>query len=152
LNPDPNQKIQHDVARKTAHTSRHHALAESGKTLALAQDGLSLLDGRQALEHALGRQDGYDLGALAQLRFQQELPIMLGKDRLDDRQAEAGTLFGALDGDRALAKGRQDDGNLFFRRSTKGASSMAGRLCNTRLAGRIAMTSVPSRSLDFSMN
>ena len=40
---------------------------------------------------------------------------MLGKDRLDDRQAETGTLFGALDGNRALAEGRQDDGDLFFR-------------------------------------
>lgn len=37
-------------------------------------------------------------------------------------------------------------------RETAGVSSTAGTVCSTRLAGRIAMTSVPSRSFDLRMN
>ncbi len=50
----------------------------------------------QALQHALRRQNGDALGALAQLRFEDELAIMLGQDSLHDGEAEACSLFGAL--------------------------------------------------------
>ncbi|MNT91852.1 hypothetical protein D3C72_2330190 [compost metagenome] len=39
---------------------------------------------------------------------------MLGENGLNDGQAKTGSLFGALDRDRALTEGRQHHGNFIF--------------------------------------
>ena len=70
---------------------------------------------RQHFHDAGRREDGDRLGAFAQLGVQLELAAMHGEQALHDRQAEAGALFGALDGDRALAEGRQHDRDFVLR-------------------------------------
>lgn len=48
--------------------------------------------------------------------MQLEFSAMHGDQPLDNGQAETGTLFGALDRDRALTEGREDDGDFVFRK------------------------------------
>ena len=76
------------------------------------------LDRRQRFHDPRLREGGDRLGALAELRFQLEGAVVHAHQRLHDRQAEAGALFGALDGDRALAEGREHDRD-FLRRNAR---------------------------------
>ena len=104
------------VKAAALHQFRHGAAARSSGQLANPSSarlaaGRTLRVGRAGSSSMTraGREDGDGLGALAQLRAQLELAVMHGEQPLDDRQPEAGALFGALDGDRALAEGRQHD-------------------------------------------
>ena len=95
-----------------------------GRTLSLAGSQpapcarrSSSIGGSASITRDCGKH-GDRLGALAQLRFQLEGAVMHAHQRLHDRQAEAGALLGALDGDRALAEGREHDRD-FLRRECR---------------------------------
>ena len=60
---------------------------------------MGFFDRGQALEHAFRGQDGDAFCALTQFGFQNELAVMLGEDGLNDGQAKACSLLGALDRD-----------------------------------------------------
>ncbi len=69
-------------------------------------------EGGELFHDAGMREDGDGLGTLAQLRMQLELAAVDLDQSLDDRQTQAGALFRALDGDRALSECSQHDRNF----------------------------------------